>query len=183
MGTNTPKKNRAAETAADQKLIDGLTKHAATITALVIGGVTMASKDIIAALGVRITTANAVPPARAAWQAAVAADKAEATKSAALASAVRQALLVAFAGQVDALADFGLSARKPAVLTPAQKAEAIAKAKATRAARHTMGKNQKALITGSSPAGGAPTPATPATVPATAPATPPASPPPATTKS
>jgi hypothetical protein len=74
--------------------------------------------------------------------------------------------LVAFAGSIDTLADFALKARKPRTpLTPEQKAAAVAKAEATRAARHTMGPKQKAAIKG--------------TVPATAPATQPAAPAPA----
>jgi hypothetical protein len=92
-----------------------------------------------------------------------------------------------FAGQIEALGDFGLTARKPrAPVAPAAKAVSVEKAKATRAARHTMGSKQKAKITGENPTGAAvpvvspaapPLPATPIapapapTPPATAPAT------------
>jgi hypothetical protein len=44
---------------------------------------------------------------------------------------------------VDALATFGLTPRKPRVVSPEARVAAAAKAKATRAARHTMGKKQK----------------------------------------
>jgi hypothetical protein len=71
MSTNTPKKNRVDETLADQNLIDGLTKHASPITSLVIGGVAMATKDIIGTLQTRINTSNAALTTRATWQAAV----------------------------------------------------------------------------------------------------------------
>ena len=180
MGTNTPKANRVDEIAADQKLIDGLTKHAATITALVIGGVTMASKDIISTLQGRITASLNATTTRATWQAAVLADHALRTKTGTFASGVRQALMVAFAGQVDALADCGLTPRKVPVLTPAEKTARNAKAKATRAARHTMGTVQKAQITGATaaaapapaPAATAPIPAGPAPAPVAAPAAP-----------
>ncbi|HEY8089983.1 MAG TPA: hypothetical protein VIF09_19110, partial [Polyangiaceae bacterium] len=65
----------------------------------------------------------------------------------------KQALKVIFAGQIEALADFGLKAPKPRTpLTNAQKAAAAAKAKATRALRHTMGSKQKAALTGTAPA-------------------------------
>jgi hypothetical protein len=176
MATNTPKKNRVDQIAADQKLIDGLTKHASTITSLVIDGVTMATKDIIAELQARIAASNAAQTTRATWQAAVAADVAERVKTQTFASGLRQTLMVAFAGQIDALADFGLTLRKTPVLTPAEKTARTAKALATRAARHTLGKVQKSKITGDSPVtpptATAPTPAGPAPAPVVAPATP-----------
>jgi hypothetical protein len=184
MSTNTPKKNRVDETLADQKLIDGLNKHASTITSLVIGGVAMATKDIIGTLQTRISTSNAALLTRATWQAAVAADKAERQKTKTIVSGVKQALMVAFAGQIDALADFGLTPRKVPVITPAEKTERTAKALATRAARHTLGKVQKSKITGQSPAipasGPAPIPAGPSPAPAPAQAVPVSPAPPAT---
>jgi hypothetical protein len=186
LGNNIPKKNRTDETAADQKLIDGLTKHAATITSLVIGGVTMATKDIISTLQARITASQNAESTRATWQAAVVTDHAERSKTKTFASGLRQALIVAFTGQVDALADFGLSARKAVVLTPAEKLARNAKSMATRAARHTMGTVQKSKVTGETAAAATPVPTAPAPAPipagpAPAPVTAPAAPvPPAT---
>jgi hypothetical protein len=176
MGANTPKNNRTDQTVADQKLIDGLNKHASTITALVIGGTSLSTSAIIAQLQTRIDAAKAVSTTRATWQSAVKAEKNERAASRTFISGLKQALLVAFAGQIDALADFGLTPRKPRVLTPQQKTAAAAKAKATRAARHTMGKVQKSKITGvtaaaaasGSPAPG-PTPTTAGPSPAPAP--------------
>jgi hypothetical protein len=169
MGTNTPKKNRVDETLADQKLIDGLTKHASTITSLVIGGVTMATKDIISTMQTRIAGSLNVQTTKAVWQAAVVADHEQRAKTKTIASGVRQAVMVAFSGQMDALADFGLTPRKVAVITPAEKTARTAKALATRAARHTLGKVQKSKITGQSPAssttGTAPIPAGPSPAP------------------
>jgi hypothetical protein len=184
MGTNTPKKSRVDETLADQKLIDGLTKHATTITSVVIGGVTMATKDIISTLQARIAGSLNAQITKAVWQAAVVADHDERAKTKTFASGLRQALMVAFAGQIDALADFGLTPRKIAVITPAEKTERTAKALATRAARHTMGKVQKSKITGESPATSAsttaPNPAGPSPAPAAAHAVPVSPAPPAT---
>jgi hypothetical protein len=181
VGNNTPKKNRIDEMAADQKLIDGLTKHAATITSLVIGGVTMATKDIISTLQARITASQNAQNTRATWQAAVVTDHAERTKTMTFASGLRQGLIVAFTGQVDALADFGLTARKAVVLTPAELLARNAKATATRAARHTLGTVQKSKITGETAAAATPVPAAPAPLPipagpAPAPVTAPAAP-------
>ncbi len=147
MGSNKAK-NRTQQIDGDQKLIAGLSKHASTIPALVIAGAAMANKDIVAMLQPRIDTANAVLPARAGWQAAVLANDTELAKTNALVSNLKQALLVAFSGQVDVLADFGLVAKKPSIMSPETRVAAIAKMKATRAARHTMGSQQKKGVRG-----------------------------------
>jgi hypothetical protein len=86
-------------------------------------------------------------------------------------SNVKQALLVAFSGQLDTLADFGLTMRSKPVMTPEERLAATAKAKATRAARHTMGSKQKAEIKGTvAPTAPAPTPApAPTAIPPTVP--------------
>src|ERR1019366_7315885 len=62
---------------------------------------------------------TAVAPARATYQAVVQADREEQASSQATVSGVKQALMMVFAGQIEALADFGLSPRKvPAPRTP-----------------------------------------------------------------
>jgi hypothetical protein len=175
MASNTPKKNRTDQIASEQKLSDGLSKHAQTITSIVIGGTAMTTKDIIATLQTLIASANTVQSAKATWQSTIKADQDERTKLKTFVSGLKQALLVAFAGSIDTLADFGLTARKVRVLTPEQKTAAAAKAKATRAARHTVGTKQKKAIKGTVPttAPAAPTTApmpTPAPSPAPAPA-------------
>jgi hypothetical protein len=194
MGSNTPKKNRTDETTSEQMLINGLNKHATTIPSVAIAGASVTTKDIVATLQARIDSARAVLSTRATWQAAVQADRTERDKTKTFVSGLKQALLVAFAGQIDTLADFGLTGRKITVLTPEEKLVRAAKAKATRAARHTMGSKQKAGIKGTvaptapaSPAPSAPTPSptppapptaapVPTSVDPTAPATPPAMP-------
>jgi hypothetical protein len=148
MGRNTPNPDRTSEVAADQKLIDGLTKHAATLPPFLIAGASTTTTEVIAKLQARIAAANAVAPARGTWQAAVEAARSQVASTKSLVGAVKQALLLAFAGQADVLADFGLSPRKPRVVTPETKIAAAAKAKATRAARHTAGPVQKKAITG-----------------------------------
>lgn len=160
MGTNTPKpNNRPSHTAANQKLLDGITQHQSALGTLLIAGTSFTPAQMISKLQEIITTANAVATSRAAFQAAVKADRSERSNTASFVSGVRQAILVAFQGQLQILADFGLTDRKHTPLTPAQKQEAAAKAKATRAARHTMGKKQKAGITGASQPSGTASPA------------------------
>ncbi len=185
MGSNTPNHNRTDEITADQRLIDGLNKNASTITFMVIGGATETTKDIVATLQSRIDSAKAASSTRATWLTAVEADQALRDKTKTYVSGLRQALLVAFAGQTDTLADFGLTARKQRVVTPEAKVAAAAKAKATRAARHTMGKKQKAAIKGTvaptTPAIAAPSAPTPSPTPPEAPAPAPVPPAPAQT--
>src|SRR5258708_10239703 len=81
MAGNTPKKNRTEQTVAEQKLVDGLHKHASLITSLMIGGAAMTTNDIVAHLQTRIDAAKAAQSTRATWQNAVKADKGERDKS------------------------------------------------------------------------------------------------------
>jgi hypothetical protein len=121
----------------------GLKKHESTLPSLLIGGTAVQTASVVVALQARIDAANAAVAARATWQAAVSAARDERAKSSALLQKVRQALHLAFDGNGEALADFGLTPRKARVVSPATKVVAAAKAKATRVARHTMGTKQK----------------------------------------
>jgi hypothetical protein len=168
MSTNQ-KVNRMEQQVADQAMADGLTKHAKTLPSFLLGSTSVQTTDVITALNTRITTASTVDSTRATWQAAILTDKNERAKTKSLVSGVRQALTVMFAGSVETLADFGLKPRKtPATRTPEEKVAAVAKAKATRAARHTMGTKQKAAITGTASKAAPATPP-PATAPVVAP--------------
>jgi hypothetical protein len=69
-----------------------------------------------------------------------------------VASATKKIVRAAFNGAPDVLADFGLPPPKPRVVSPETKIAAAAKAKATREARGTKGKAQKAAIKGNPPA-------------------------------
>jgi hypothetical protein len=160
--------NRPARQAVNQKMIDGLNKHSQAIPSLIIAGTTYKLSDIITTLQARLAGANLVLSTKAAWQTAVKADIDEREKTKVFFSGLRQALQVAFAGSIDSLADFGLTPRKVRVVSPDEKLQAAAKAKATRAARHTMGKKQKLAITGTASAAPATRPAA-----ATAPLVPP----------
>jgi hypothetical protein len=148
MGKNTPKKNRSIELAADQTMIDGFNKHASALTSLTLNGATQSSQQIIGAFQSRIDSAREVLVARATWNAKLLSDKQLRDATKAYASAVRQCVLLAFAGQVDVLADFGLTPRAKPVTTPEQALVRAAKGKATREARHTMGPKKKAAIKG-----------------------------------
>lgn len=148
---NTIAPTRIKQLAMLQKMLEGLKKHEQALPSLLIQGKPFKPADLIAELQTRLDAANAVLATRATWQNAVKVDSNQRTTTKGFVSGLRQTLLVAFAGSVDALADFGLVGRKPRVVTPEKKVAAAQKAKATRAARHTMGKKQKAQIKGSVP--------------------------------
>jgi hypothetical protein len=143
------KPSRINRVVADQALIDGFTKHADALSALTVGGAPVKVADVIAALKAEIAAENAVAPARAAWEGTVLAARDQRAKTKVALKGVKQSLQLIFAGQVETLADFGLHPPKVrAPLTPQQKAAAAAKAKATRAARKTMGSVQKSVVKG-----------------------------------
>jgi hypothetical protein len=145
----TPRKiSRQKHQLADQSLLDGLNKHGQGIPPILIGRIALGPADLIAVLQGRIDAANAAVSTKASWQSALQADYDERAKTKTIVSGLRQALHVAFDGSLDVLADFGLAPRKQGVMTPEQKTEAAAKAKATRIARHTLGSRQKAAIKG-----------------------------------
>ena len=134
-----------------QKTIDGLKKHEGTLSSLILGGTTSSTADLVAALQFRLDAANAVDSAHAAWRAAVRADYEARAHTKVLLSDLRQTLLAAFRGSIETLADFGLVGRKPRVISPETLVVAAQKARATRAARHTMGKRQREAIEGTLP--------------------------------
>jgi hypothetical protein len=162
--------NRGSQQTAEQKIVTGLQKHEADLTSIVLAGTSYKTADIITIVQGLINSAQLVVSNRAAWQASIVADENARAKNKPFMSGLRAAIRAAYGGSIDVMADFGLTPRKtPAVRTPQEKAEATAKAKATRAARHTMGSKQKAQITGTS---AAPQPSGDVTkVPAAAPAT------------
>jgi hypothetical protein len=174
-------RNRSKRQSADQKLIEGLIKHSQTVSSVLIRGRHFKTDDLIALLQDRLVAANTANSTRATWLTAVQADHDEYERTKATISGLRQALAVAFAGEIDGLADFGLTPRKVRVMSPEQMSVATAKAKATRAARHTMGKRQKQLIKGTVPATATATATAIATATATPTATPTATATPTTT--
>src|SRR5260370_34727157 len=112
MSTKTSNVNRMTRQAADQKLADGLTKHRQALAALMIGGASHTVDDILAILQTRLAAANAAQSTRATWQSAVKADRDERVKTKTFVSGLRQALQLAFAGSIHALADLALGPRK-----------------------------------------------------------------------
>ena len=160
MGTSKTAPNKDQQDTDDQNLVAGLEKHAATIPSLLIAGATVATTSIVTTLQTRMAARANTASALAAYHAAVAAEEATIEQSKAIVSGTKQSLKVMFAGQLTTLGDFGMKAPKARTpMTPEEKVAAAAKAKATRAARHTVGPKVKAKITGATAAAPEATPA------------------------
>jgi hypothetical protein len=149
---NTMYTNKISRVSRDQRLIDGLTKHLGMSTAIFVLGQKYTIKQIVSVLQGRIAKTKAASAAKATWTETVRADRQQATTTKEFVAGVRQTLLTMFAA-VNVLADFGISPRKTRkVLSTGDKATAVAKAKATRKARNTVGKTEKLKIKGHLPA-------------------------------
>ncbi len=160
--------NRSGKNAADQNMIEGVQKFLRQFASLPVGSQTVTPADIVKVFQERLDTGKAVLAADAARVAAIKADKDKRTQTAAFARSFRRMVQGMFSESPDTLVAFGLKAPKAVKKTVATKATAVAKSKATRTARNTMGKKQRKGVKGTVPAA--------ASVPATTPATPPTKP-------
>jgi hypothetical protein len=142
---------------SDLQLIEGTHKHLEKGWSLVVAGTKYTHSQIVDLLQSRADAVQAAATARAAWAGARAHDEALSGQTAHVVQALRQTLRVMFSQAPEVLAEFGLSPRKSRrTLTAAEKVLKEAKAKATREARHTMGKRQRLAIHGSVPVIAAP---------------------------
>ncbi|HEY8090910.1 MAG TPA: hypothetical protein VIF09_23775 [Polyangiaceae bacterium] len=142
-----PRTSKATDDTADILFARGLELHAAEVPSILRGGVTLSRAELLATLKGRVAARASTAASKAAWQDAVAQERATLAASKATVSAVRCALAVMFAGHAELLGDFGLEVRKERrKLTNDEKAASAAKARATRDARHTMGPRAKSKI-------------------------------------
>jgi hypothetical protein len=157
-----------------------------------IAGKLVASKELRAKLLSHISAMDASSDARAKFVQAVSADRDQRAQMTPLLSAIRSYAAGVYGEGSPEFALFGFKPKKVAYRTVQVKAEAVEKLRATRAARHTMGKRQRAAIhgavtmpnggtTATPPDGSAPSPSGGTVVsppngsaPSPAPATPPA---------
>jgi hypothetical protein len=140
--------NRINNQIADQNMLAGVKGNPQSFPLLVVDGKPVTATDAIAALEARIDSSNHVAPAKIALQEAVKTERDERAKSQALVTGLRHALQAAFADSAEELGKYGLKPRKKPVVSPQTRVAAAVKAKATRAARHTMGSNQKKVVKG-----------------------------------
>lgn len=148
MSTTTTKASKASVLAQLQALVSGLQKELpnGSFTLLSTTYTTATLVPIIQGL---ITALTAVDTAQAGAKAALVDWDAEDVKSSPIIKALIKSLRTMYANSPDTLAAFALKPPKaPTPLTAAQRAASVAKAEATRKARGTTGKKQKALVTG-----------------------------------
>jgi len=149
----------------------GVDKGLAGIISISLGGVTYTPVQIKTILQADVDATNAIDATKAAWSKAVTDGRATRAEARAMLRNLRAYLIVTKGARaVGLLADFGFLPPKSTKVTVKTKAAAVDKTLATRAARHTMGKNQKAAIKGAAPATTGSAPAT------EAPASPPVAP-------
>jgi hypothetical protein len=161
MSSTTVTKTTAKDSASTA--IFGVDKRLAGIISISLNGVSYTPVQIKSILQADVDATNAIDAAKAAWSKAVTDGRASRAEATAMLRALRAYLIATSgAGAVGLLADFGFLPPKSAKVAVKTKAAAVDKTLATRAARHTMGKNQKKEVKGA-PAAAA-TPASPAPV-------------------
>ncbi len=153
------------------KAISGVDKHLASLTSVMIGGTAYTAPALKAVLQADIDATNAADAARTQWNDLLVTAKAARVTGARVRKAIKTYLVGLYGpNAVGILEDFGFTPPKSTANKTAQsKAVAVEKSAATRAARHTMGKNQKKSVKGTvtpvsppAPAGETPITAPPA---------------------
>ncbi len=182
MTTTIVSKSRVNKTGEDQQAITGIKLDLQTMSSIPMGASTYTPSSLAAAIQARIDAAAAVGTTRAAWLNAVKIYDVLDLQVTVLMRELKNLVIATFGPTSPKLADFGFKATVRTPLTPAQKVARAAKAAATRKARGTLGKKQKALITGvtAAAAAAAASATAPTTTPAPAPAPAPAAPAPVT---
>jgi hypothetical protein len=141
-------RNRAATQAADARAIAGIQKDLTNVSSLPLAGATYTMASLIQLVQSRIDAVNAVLAAKAKYAEAVGTMQALDTKVDPVMRGLRQYVVNAYGETAPQLADFGFAPTKRATQTPEQKATAVAKRAATRAARGTKGPKAKKAVTG-----------------------------------
>jgi hypothetical protein len=131
----------------DRGMIAGVEKHIGA--PMVLDGARYTPDELTAMLAERAELSLAVVAAKAAWQEAIRRERENAERTKRVHAALRKALHVMFGKNDVLLSDFGIQPHKERrQLSSEEKLVVVAKIKATRAARHTMGKRQRERIKG-----------------------------------
>jgi hypothetical protein len=158
--------SRLVSQTADQKMVVGTQQFLSKLTTMTAGSQSLTPADIVKIFQDRVASSQAVQTATAARTAAIKADRDKRTQTAPVVKAFKRVVQGMFSESPDTLAVFGLQPVKVGTRTVATKAEAVEKTLATRAARHTMGKEQKKDIKGTPPSATTGSTAAPAPAPA-----------------
>lgn len=143
----TAKKGKASDAILAGQLIAGIGKHLATIVQLMFASGTFTPAQVVAQLQTLIALRKGVSDARATLEAKLAAEAAQAPTLREFMLAFVAFVKATFSKSPDVLADFGLAPKKARTpLTAEETVAKVAKGKATRQARGTMGRKKKLLV-------------------------------------
>ncbi len=138
---------RGLELRADTAIHGLQTALPSTVTQLVVGGVTYQVPDLVKAIQEASLSWKDVRSAHAVIREAMADRPAERARLVQLLSDVRDSVRTVVGSASETLTQFGFKPKRPRKpLTPEKKALAAAKAKLTRARRHTLGSKQKEAL-------------------------------------
>jgi hypothetical protein len=143
-------KNQAAEKELLTQLVSGTNLHITTPISL--AGQTYTSAEIVAVFTAAAGAYVATDAARAELHAKLLDQEAKVSAALSLEALLKAYVHGVYGRTSPILLEFGWSVAKVAVRTAAEKAATVAKMLATRTARHTLGKKQKAKIVGTVPA-------------------------------
>ncbi len=163
--------NRTVIINLEQSVISALAKLAPDAS-MPVAGKLVASKDVQAKIQAHVDTMTSLTAARAKASQLHDVDESQRTETDAILTCVRNYAAGLFGENSPEFASFGFLPKKVAQRTLESKTDAAEKVRATRVARHTMGKRQKAAIHGvvaTAPAAIAPSASPPVTAPVVAP--------------
>ena len=144
-----PKRGKLTKQTRARKMIAGIRKHAAAIDAQRIGPGRLGAAALVARFEAHLECIDDIAKYDALKSDAVAREAKLEVEMLALWHLVRYFAASYFGEESVQLRDFGLKERKKPVISSATKALAVAKRRATRAVRRTMGKRQRRKIKGS----------------------------------
>ena len=144
--------SRTTTQGKDQEVVNGIEKELQSMQTLYVGGASYTPQTLVAFVQSRIEQATLVLTTKAAWEKAISDYEVLDKRMNVTLVDLRGLVMAAFGRDTPKLASFGFLPPKPSTRTPEQRAKAALKGIATRKARKTMGRKQKALITGATAA-------------------------------
>ncbi len=141
-------RNRIARQGADQQILYGVRTHLQTIPALYLGGKVFSPATLEARVQQRVDKSVAIVNARAALDQAIRDYEADDKASDVIVRDLQHTVTAIFGDGSSQVADFGFTSPRLPVWTPEMTTAAVAKRKATREARHTVGPKAKLAVKG-----------------------------------
>jgi len=141
--------NKTTTAALATTLIAGIDQHLAKTSSIVLAGTSYTPQQVAQRLQQIVDLRSEVTTSKSTTKAKLVAEKAELPALLKFMDVCKTFVKATYDGSPDVLADFGISTKARTSMSVEAKLVAAAKRKATRAARHTMGSQQKKGIKGS----------------------------------